>query len=109
MNSQILVDKLGFIQRTALGKTAEIEGVYIGDLLSWVMGHAQSNQAWMTMLGHPNIVAVSLLRELACIIVVEDAPIADATIEKADEEEFIIFSTSLTSYEAAKLIATLQV
>lgn len=33
----------------------EITGVYIGDLLSWVMGRAQSGDAWITIMSNANI------------------------------------------------------
>ena len=46
----------------------EIEGVYIGDLLSIVMSKAKKNYAWITIQTHINIVAVAELLELACII-----------------------------------------
>ena len=30
----------------------EIDGVYVGDLLSWVMGRAQSDNAWVTIMSN---------------------------------------------------------
>ena len=37
----------------------EIEGGYCGDLLSWVMGRADSGSAWVTIMSNINIVAVA--------------------------------------------------
>ena len=34
----------------------EITGVYIGDLLSWVMGRAKADCAWITIMSNINIV-----------------------------------------------------
>ena len=33
----------------------EISGVYIGDLLSWVMGRAKADNAWITIMSNINI------------------------------------------------------
>ena len=46
----------------------EIKGVYIGDLLSWVMGRAKADDAWITIMSNINIVAVASLADVACII-----------------------------------------
>ena len=39
----------------------EIGGVYIGDLLSWVMGRAKADDAWITIMTNINVVAVAAL------------------------------------------------
>lgn len=49
----------------------EVIGVYIGDLLSWVMGRAQSGDAWITIMSNQNIVAVATLADTACVILAE--------------------------------------
>ena len=49
----------------------DVEGVYIGDLLSWVMGRAQSGNAWITIMSNLNIVAVATLADVSCIILAE--------------------------------------
>lgn len=68
------------------GLLREIDGVYICDLLSWVMAHANHKNAWITIQTHPNIIAVAALLDLSCIIIPEDAEIDADTISKADEE-----------------------
>lgn len=83
------------------GLEREISGVYICDLLSWVMSHANKGDAWITVHTHLNIVAVALLVELSCIVVPEDIQIEEATIKKANEEGIAILSTDKTSYELA--------
>ena len=50
----------------------EVEGGYTGDLLSWVMGRAQSGDAWITIMSNLNIVAVASLADVACVILAED-------------------------------------
>ena len=49
----------------------EINGVYIGDLLSWVMGKAQANNAWITIMSNINVAAVAALTDVSCVILAE--------------------------------------
>ena len=41
------------------------DGVYAGDLLSWVMGRAESGNVWITIMSNINIVAVATLADVA--------------------------------------------
>ena len=45
--------------------------LYAGDLLSWVMGHAQADDAWLTIMSNGNIVAVATLADVSCVILCE--------------------------------------
>ena len=45
-----------------------VTGGYCGDLLSWVMGRAKAGDAWMTVMGNVNAVAVAVLADTACIL-----------------------------------------
>jgi hypothetical protein len=85
----------------------EISGCYISDLLSWVMGHAKTGNCWITIMGHINIVAIASLLELACIVVCEGGEVEASALEKAKEEGIAIFSTDLSSFEAARLLISL--
>jgi len=51
------------------GLEKEIKGMYICDLLSWVMSHAAKGDAWITVHTHVNIVAVALMADIPCIII----------------------------------------
>lgn len=85
------------------GLDNKAEGMYIGDLLSWVMGKCKENNIWVTIQGHVNIIAVASLTAAACIIVAEGAEIDEATVKKAESEEIPVFSTKLNSFEIAEL------
>jgi len=80
----------------------ELKGVYCCDLLSWVMSHAKQGDAWITVQTHMNIVAIASLLEIGCIIIPEGIEIDADTIEKANEENILIISTQLNSYEIFK-------
>ncbi len=83
------------------GLENDITGVYICDLLSWVMSHAQKGDAWITVMTHSNVIAVASLLELGCIIVPEGIEIDEDTIVKADEENIPVLSCSLSAYQLA--------
>ena len=64
----------------------DVRGGYAGDLLSWVMGKAEADDAWLTIMSNPNIIAVATLTDVSCVIlcegVVPDAGVADLAREK---------------------------
>ena len=64
----------------------DISGCYIGDLLSWVMGKAQSGDAWITIMNNINIVAVASLADVACIILCEGVSADETVIHKANND-----------------------
>ncbi|MBR6786168.1 MAG: hypothetical protein IKM25_07975 [Clostridia bacterium] len=80
----------------------EICGVYIGDLLSWVMGRAKADDAWITIMSNINIVAVASLADVACIILTEGVQLERAVTETAKAKGVNILSCSMPAYEAAK-------
>ena len=53
------------------GNSKEVTGCYIGDLLSVVMSKAKEGHVWLTIQNHINIVAVSSLVNISCIIITE--------------------------------------
>ncbi|MGE5620134.1 MAG: DRTGG domain-containing protein [Sphingomonadaceae bacterium] len=77
----------------------EITSGYVGDLLSLVMARAPFGSVWVTVQGHPNVVAVAVLVGISAIIVSEGARIDAATLEKADQEGIPILSSAATSYD----------
>ena len=71
----------------------EIKGCYAGDLLSWVMGRAEQDSAWITIMSNINIVAVAALVDMACIILAEGVAVDEEVIKKANSQGIIILST----------------
>lgn len=90
------------------GLDNEIAGVYIGDLLSWVMGKAKENNVWITIQGHLNVIAVGVLVGVSCIIIAEGAEVNDDTIVKANAEDLPILTTTLSSYEVAEIFMKMK-
>ena len=85
----------------------EIEGVYIGDLLSWVMGRATSADAWITIMSNINTVAVATLVDTSVIILSEGVTLEDEVKTAAQSKGINVVSTALTSFQAAVKLAEL--
>ena len=102
MKVQELVDKLGLkVLSGANGLNREIDGCYISDLLSDVMGNAMEGNIWITLQTHKNVMAVASLKEMSCIILVKNLVPNDETIEQSNDEDLPILQTSLPTYEIA--------
>jgi len=101
MKVREFVEKLGMKVWAGNNEGLEniIEDVYICDLLSWVMSHAQKGDAWITVHTNINIVAVAVLTEVSCIIVPEGICIEQDTIKRAESEGIVIIGTGLSTYE----------
>jgi len=83
----------------------EVEGVYIGDLLSWVMGKAESGNVWITIMSNMNIVAVASLVDVSTILLTENVELEAEVLKTAESKGINILSTTLSSYEAAAKIS----
>lgn len=102
MKVKDLVEKLNLkVLAGANGLDREIDGCYISDLLSDVMGNAQEGNIWITLQTHKNVMAVASLKEIACIILVKNLTANEDTINQSNEEGLPLLQTSLPTYEIA--------
>ncbi|MBQ9680677.1 MAG: hypothetical protein IJV48_08370 [Ruminococcus sp.] len=85
----------------------EVEDCYIGDLLSWVMGRAPADSAWLTVMGNINSIAVATLADVSCIILVENAALDDNARQKAEMHGVNILTTDENSYALAVKLSQL--
>lgn len=83
----------------------EISGVYIGDLLSWVMGRASSGDAWITIMSNVNILAVASLADTACIILAEGVTLDQDITDTAKEKEINILQSEKSIYDIAVFLS----
>ncbi len=79
----------------------EVHGVYIGDLLSWVMGRANADNLWITIMTNINVVAVASLSDVAAVVIAEDAEIGDDVIARAEAQGINLLRSSSPAYETA--------
>ena len=79
----------------------QINGCYIGDLLSWVMGRADADQVWITIMSNLNIVAVASLADVACVLLAEGVDLEDSVRKTAEEKGINVLSSALDAYSLA--------
>lgn len=79
----------------------EVCGGYCGDLLSWVMGRAQSGECWFSVMGNINAVAVAVLTDCACLVLCENASLDDDAKLRAEMQGVCVLSTEENSYTMA--------
>ena len=101
MTVQQLIDSCGFTAAALPDGEREVSGVYIGDLLSWVMGRAGADEAWITIMSNRNIVAVATLADTACIILAEGVVPDEGVAELAAEKGVNILQSDLSAYDIA--------
>lgn len=82
----------------------EVNGVYCGDLLSWVMGKAQTGNAWITIMSNINVVAVASLSDVACVILAEGVQLDEDAKKAAEDKEINILVSDKSTYETALLL-----
>ena len=108
MTVKDLIEKLNLKVLVEGELDREITDCYIGDLLSWVMGRAPMDSAWLTVMGNINSIAVATLADVSCIVLVENAALDAEAKAKAELHEVNILSTEMNSYalavELSKLI-----
>ena len=100
-----VAEKLSLKPLSVADSSREITGVYIGDLLSWVMGRAESGDAWITIMSNINIVAVASLADVACIILAEGVVLDENVCATALQKGINIYTSDKTAYELAAALA----
>lgn len=69
-----IAEKCGFSVLAGAGALDREAGrVFCCDLLSFVMGRAPADCAWITVMGNVNAIAVAVLADTACIVLAENA------------------------------------
>ena len=105
MTVQKLCELCGFKVLCMPSPEREINGVYMGDLLSWVMGRAQEDNVWITIMSNINVVAVASLADVSCVVLSEEVTMEEEILKTADEKGINILVSDKPSYETAVLIS----
>ena len=96
-----LAERVGLTAAALPEGDREITGVYMGDLLSWVMGRAQSGDAWITIMSNQNIVAVATLADTACVILAEGVQPDEGVATLAEQKGINLLCSPHSAYETA--------
>ncbi len=101
MTVKELKDSCGFETVCMPEPEREVKGAYIGDLLSWVMGRADFDNAWITIMSNINVIAVASLSDVSCVILAEGVTLDSEVKAKAEEKGINVLTSSLPSFETA--------
>ena len=69
------------------------------------MGRAKEGDAWFTVMGNVNAVAVAALADCACIVLCHGAALDAVAKTRAEEQGINIFTTDLPEFEAGFALA----
>ncbi len=105
MTVKQLAEKLSLQALSLPEPDREITGGYAGDLLSWVMGRAQSGDAWLTIMTNLNIIAVASLADTACIIIAENSETTEELVQTAAQKGINLLKSEQPVFSLAAQIS----
>lgn len=79
----------------------EVAAGYAGDLLSWVMGRAPQDCAWITIMSNKNVAAVALLADVSCVVLAEGVRPDEGLSEQCEKEGITLAVSQLSTFDAA--------
>jgi hypothetical protein len=77
----------------------EVTGGYTSDLLSDVIANSKEGNLWITLQTHQNTIAVTKLKDLAGIIIVNNREPDEETLAKAKEENVPLLCSGEMAFE----------
>ncbi len=105
-----LAEKANFhVLTEGLDLSKTITAGYSGDLLSDVNANAQPGNVWVTVLTHPNAVAVAGLKELSGIIIAGGIKPGNEYVERAYAEKVPVLFTDISSFEVAAILSSMGI
>ena len=104
MTNHDLIDRLG-LEVFVKGTEREVSTGYCGDLLSWVMGRAPQNSAWVTVMNNNNVAAVAVLCDVSCVILAQGARPDDVLQARAEREEICLLGSERDAYGLCAALA----
>lgn len=107
MTVRELAKKAGLKEALLPDGDREINGVYVGDLLSWVMGRAQSGNVWVTIMNNLNVIAVASLSDASCVILCEGVELMEDAKKAAEDKEINILVSDKSAYEVCVMLGNL--
>ena len=101
MTVKALQEQLGWTAFHMAGPDRQVTGAYAGDLLSWVMGRAGQDCAWLTIMSNQNVAAVALMADVACVVLTEGVRPDEDLLRRAREKEVNLLGAGEGTYTAA--------
>lgn len=104
MTVQMLAEECGFEPVCLPCPEREVSGAYIGDLLSWVMGRASADNAWITIMSNINVIAVATLADVSCVILAEGVSLDDELCKTAEQKGVNLLVSKQSAFETASTL-----
>jgi predicted transcriptional regulator len=97
-----IIDSLNLtLYNDGIALDGPVNGAYVSDLLSDVMGNAEEGQVWITLQSHVNVAAIASLKEMAAVILVKGIGPDEAMLKKATDEGIPVLGTTESTFETA--------
>ena len=77
----------------------DVNSGYVCDLLSWVMARCGEGAAWITVQTHLNVIAVAVLLDIPCVIIPDEIPVEEESVNKAKEEGLTLLSVKMPAFD----------
>lgn len=107
MTVKRLIELTGYTPLVLSDPEREIDGGYVGDLLSWVMGRARAGSAWVTIMSNLNVVAVASLADVACVIFAEGVIPDESAVSAARERGVNLICSPASSFNTVLAVGEL--
>lgn len=106
MNVSEAAEKLGakVLSGSAQALSRVVSGGYCGDLLSWVMGGAEPDCAWVTIMSNPNVAAVAHLAGVACVVLAEGVSPDEGLLSRCADEDIPILSSPGKAFDICGML-----
>jgi len=99
----IINDEITQVTNFNLGEL-EFNGIYATDLLSAAIKSAPSGGVLITIINNLNTIATAVMCDLSAVILCECDAVDDDVLNRANENEVVIFKTSLKLHEVIILL-----
>jgi hypothetical protein len=102
MRVEDLIPKLDLTVKSIskAGSAREVDGGFVGDVLSHVMANVRPNDVWVTVQTHENVVAVAMLVDAACVVVCQ-RELPPETCRRAQSEGVTLLWSDRGAFEVA--------
>lgn len=104
MTVKELVGVLNAKELNIIEPDRKILGGYCGDFLSFVMGRAEKDCMWFTVMNNINVCAVASLAEVAVVVLCEGVMPDKYMLNAAEQKKINVISTDYTVFKAVKKI-----
>ncbi len=105
MTVKSLSEKLNLKVLNLADGERQVTGGYAGDLLSWVMGRAKEDCAWVTIMTNINVIAVASLADVSCVILSEGTLPDEQMLAAAKQKEINLLQSEKDTFTLCGEIA----